>query len=435
MKREDANGFWEIEDNPISCAGVYPYLGAHLPGAPDPSRVYMVLRPPEELGKPETVDSFKLQPWTIGHEMLGPKEKGLTPPEDKGVHGVIGEKVWFDETADPPTLYGNIKVFSEALKDETARGVKQLSAGYFHDVEWTGGVWNGQAYDAIQRNISGNHLASVPEGRMGPGVAVMDSTVRGFDPNPFTLKFSNKEDSMSFEELSKMIEALIARVKALEESKGSAAPGAAAGTDNGGAAGKDTAGAAGTDTAGQETPGAAGKDNANATGKDEGGADPGAGAEPSLEALAEALKALAERLDRLEGNGAAGGDNADAATKDEEGAEPGKEEKPKGGSMDAALLHKRILKDMAGRDALFRDLVPHVGSFDHSLMTEQEVAAYGCAKLKLPVTKGHESTAIRAYLKGAGTFPSHAFSMDAGGNTGRSAHKSAKINAYLKEGQ
>jgi hypothetical protein len=27
-RREDNNGYWEIEDNPVSKAGVYPYLGA-----------------------------------------------------------------------------------------------------------------------------------------------------------------------------------------------------------------------------------------------------------------------------------------------------------------------------------------------------------------------------------------------------------------------
>ena len=66
----------------------------------DPMKIYQVLRSPEELGNSETVKSLRLQPWIIAHEMLGPEDKGLTPAEQKGVHGVIGEQVWYDTKTD-----------------------------------------------------------------------------------------------------------------------------------------------------------------------------------------------------------------------------------------------------------------------------------------------------------------------------------------------
>lgn len=422
MIREDDNGFWEIEDNPISCAGVYPYLGAHLPGAPDPTKIYMVLRPPEELGKPETITSFKLQPWTIGHEMLGPEDAGLTPPEEKGIHGVIGEKVYFDEKADPPTLFANIKGFSEKLKEAIKSGIKQLSAGYFHDVEWKSGVWNGTPYDAVQRNISGNHLASVPSGRMGAGVAVMDS-LRGFDPNPFTLKQCTMEEGlMTLEQLFEMLKGIAERLKALEDANGTAA-----GTDAEGAdpdKKEEENKAAGTDAEGAD-PDKKEEEN-KAAGTDDEGADPEG---LSLETLAEGIKAIADRLERLEGGNAAG--------TDAEGADPAKKEesgKPSGASMDAAVLQKKILRDLAGRDALARELLPRVGTFDYSLMTEKELAAYGCKKLGIPHAKGHESTAIRAYLKGAdaGASSGRVFSMDSASASSGNGGTSNKMKNYLE---
>lgn len=46
-------------------------------------------------------------------------------------------------------------------------GKRELSLGYKVDLEETAGVWEGQEYDAIQRNIRINHLAIVKQGRAG----------------------------------------------------------------------------------------------------------------------------------------------------------------------------------------------------------------------------------------------------------------------------
>ena len=170
----DINGFVEIKGNPISKVGVYPYLGREI-GGPEPDKVYMVFRPEEELSNPETVASFKLAPLTDEHAMLGDEADGLTPAERKGVHGVIGEDVYYDA----PYLRGNLKLFSESAKGLVRSGVKrELSPGYRFRADWTPGVWDGQQYDAIQRDIRANHLALVEEGRTGPDVAVLDTAGR-----------------------------------------------------------------------------------------------------------------------------------------------------------------------------------------------------------------------------------------------------------------
>ncbi len=170
MKIVDHNNFWLMADNPISKVGIYPYFGSQISADFIPDKLYNVLRPAEEIGSEDSLKSLQLLPIVDEHGMLG-SEDGMINPEEKGVHGVIGEKVYLKDG----TIYADLKIFSEALKEEIANGKKQLSLGYFCDYDPTPGEYNGQHYDAIQRNLRGNHLALVEEGRMGPDVRIMDS--------------------------------------------------------------------------------------------------------------------------------------------------------------------------------------------------------------------------------------------------------------------
>ena len=169
----DVNGWYEIKRNPLSKEGVFQYGGATLAAAgldADPAKMYRVYRPAKELSNQECIDSFKLLPWIDDHAMLGDKP-GMIPAEQKGVQGVIGEDVFFEDGY----LYGNIKVFSETLADNIDAGKKDLSAGYRCNYRFESGIFNGEEYDAIQFDIRGNHLALVAEGRMGKEVSVLDS--------------------------------------------------------------------------------------------------------------------------------------------------------------------------------------------------------------------------------------------------------------------
>lgn len=122
--------------------------------------------------------------------------------------------------------------------------------------------------------------------------------------------------------------------------------------------------------------------------------------------------------------------------KDAEDAE--EEEKKKKDAMDskeriAALestvttLQKRGVKDYLGeikqRDQLASDLSQHIGTFDHSEMTVDEVAAYGVEKLKLTVDAGQEKAALAGYLQGSKK-STVAFALDA-------KPKSSEVDSYL----
>ena len=169
----DGNGWFEVDANPISKVGVFYYSGRFIGPELDPDQLYPVFRPPEELSDPACIESFKLLPWTNDHpsRLLGAAD-GAVAPEDQGIEGIIGEKVFFDPT--DGMLKANIKVFSQRHADVVNAGKKELSAGYHCKYEYAPGVWQGKPYQFVQRQIRGNHLASVDSGRMGPDVSVMD---------------------------------------------------------------------------------------------------------------------------------------------------------------------------------------------------------------------------------------------------------------------
>lgn len=176
-KREiDANGWFEVKDNPISKSGVFQYSEAAILKGGDPNKMINVLLPPEELGSEEAIKSFRLVPWTDDHpaSLLGDESQGLVPAEKKGVQGVIGQDVYFKDGI----LYGNIKVFSEALARKIASGKRELSCGYRCDFVPQEGTYEGQHYQYVQRNVRGNHTASVDKGRRGPDIRVLDAAER-----------------------------------------------------------------------------------------------------------------------------------------------------------------------------------------------------------------------------------------------------------------
>lgn len=356
----DGNGWFEVKANPISRVGVFPYSGAQLgKTGPDALRIYQVYRPAEELADPECIESFKLIPWVDDHTMIGPTLQSLTDSaiaaEAKGVQGVIGEDVFFKDG----TLYGNIKAFSSILAELIATGKRELSAGYRCVYDVVAGVFEGQHYDAIQRQIRGNHLALVKEGRMGPQVAVLDAFIFTVDAKEFIMADPAEKKpeggaaaGMTLEQVIGILGELAPKVADLTAAFAKMAPPA------GGAA-------------------------ATATPTD---------AKPPITEAKPAPAAAAA---------GAGGEGTPAGTKTEDTV----------AAMDAkyAVLQKQVadltanatkvvMQDIAKRDALVSRLTPHVGTFDHAEKTLAEVATYGCEKLGIKVAADAALPALEGYL-------------------------------------
>lgn len=414
----DINGWFEVPRNPLSKVGVFPYLGRSI-GAPEPDRIYMVYRPEEELSDPETIASFRLSPFVDDHTMLGDDEAdGLTPAEQKGVHGVIGERVAYDP--EKRTLYGNLKVFSKALSNRIKNGKREISCGYRCAYEARHGVFEGQRYDYIQRHIRGNHLALVDQGRMGPDVRVLDHlkfTVDAKDLIPMAQDAAtNANDALSAvaDALSVAADALAASppaaappgagvspetlqkiVAAAQAIIQACAPGAGAPAGGGeeteaGDAGADTvAGDAGADT----VSGDAGGDTVSG----DAGADTEAG-DGGKDTMTKDTLTGGDALDNLDVTNPDALKRVIVAQGRTIAAQAAEISGLKGrAGFDAA----EFTKELSARDALAERLKPHVGAFDHAPMTLAEVAKYGCDKLNLKdIPEGSERVALDGFLAG-----------------------------------
>ena len=388
----DNNGWLEVKDNPISKAGVFDYLGAEI-GAPEPDRIYKVFRPPEELASEETIKSFRLTPFIVDHEMLG---KNATPAEKKGIQGVIGENVYYDH----PYLRANIKIFSDAALSDIDSGKIELSPGYRSRYDFDNpGVYEGQAYEVIQRQLRGNHLALVDEGRTGSDVAVQDHLVVTIDTKE--LIRMNEEDKKTtddggftpeqVEQIKQIVvSALAAGTPATDED-----PEKKETTDEESDPEKKTA------DAGADAEKAVEGAEAEAEKAESGDPEAVEAAEVAIEAAEEAIAEAKEELDQA---------TTDSLTRRLKRLKRGI------ASMDEMSAMKRkiarlekarpttdtgeLLKQIGERDALAQKLTPFTGVFDHAAMTKQQVAEYGVEKLGIRCDKGTESIALNAWMQG-----------------------------------
>nr|AGC71910.1 phage protein [uncultured bacterium A1Q1_fos_25] len=122
------------------------------------------LRPPEEVMHPEALASFALVPVTNDH----PSELLTADNAKQYAVGSVSESV----VPEGDKVRASLMITDAAAIEALDAGKSELSCGYTADVEFSPGVWNGQPYDAVQRNIRGNHVALVDAGRAGPACAI-----------------------------------------------------------------------------------------------------------------------------------------------------------------------------------------------------------------------------------------------------------------------
>lgn len=154
-----------VTEAKVARTGIQLYRGYEM-GKRDLDMV-RVWRPETEVFKDEAMASFTSIPVTLDH----PDENVNAGNWRKYAVGFTGEGVAKDGA------YLRVPL---ALKDANAikavdDGKRELSCGYDCDIEWTKGKsTDGEDYDAIQRNIRGNHLAIVGSGRAGPDCRIGD---------------------------------------------------------------------------------------------------------------------------------------------------------------------------------------------------------------------------------------------------------------------
>lgn len=172
--RKTADGYLVTEAFAVR-TGIQYYAGAEV-GLMDRS-VVRVWRPEDEVRKPASLATFSHAPVTMGHP-----SDGVTT--DNWAHLAKGE------VSTEATWDGNKIKLPLIVKDALAiaaieGGTRELSAGYTCELEFADGFTpEGEAYDAIQRNIRINHLAIVPQGRAGAECRIGDGAQATWGASP-----------------------------------------------------------------------------------------------------------------------------------------------------------------------------------------------------------------------------------------------------------
>ena len=171
VRTMDDNGFMHVKISPFTKEQVAPYYGREIPGyrelGLDPEKIYYGYRPAEELSKPETVASINGIPVQLRHHA----EFADAPARETRVGATGTDAEWR-----APYLLNSLVIFdADAQKAINSGALRELSLAYHYRPEIKAGEFDGQHYDFIMRDIRGNHLALVEEGRAGADVLVYDS--------------------------------------------------------------------------------------------------------------------------------------------------------------------------------------------------------------------------------------------------------------------
>lgn len=140
-----------LMDHPIvTTCGIFEYLN-------DDGTVRKELRIPEEVFSEKSLASYKGKPIIITHD-AGVVNKDNVDREHIGTILSKGYK-------DGDSVRAEIVIHdTDKMKNS---GLRELSLGYELTLDETPGEYNGEHYDAIQRNIEINHLALVSSARAG----------------------------------------------------------------------------------------------------------------------------------------------------------------------------------------------------------------------------------------------------------------------------
>jgi 8-oxo-dGTP pyrophosphatase MutT (NUDIX family) len=171
VRSYDHDGRLHVKLTHISKANVCPYKGSEIPDAEklglDPSRIYMLLRDPEELQK--GISTANLIPVLNEHVPVSPID-----PKQKNVVGYTGTDAVFNAPYVDNSMVISVQESISKIEDGSEQ---ELSSAYYYDADMTPGTYEGVPYDGVMRNIKFNHVALVPRGRAGPDVMVGDNAL------------------------------------------------------------------------------------------------------------------------------------------------------------------------------------------------------------------------------------------------------------------
>lgn len=175
----DSNGYLRLRRVVLGKPGVLEYLGSELPSELgfDDDEIVPILRPSEEVFKPESIATMKGIPFLVGDEHVW-----ITPDKNASDGSIAGEPVVKNNE-----IIGEITVTSsKAIEGIRSGKFSDISPMYTSDLAREIGEYNGKRYLLKQANIRYNHILALPpgKGRAGKDVKIQD---KGFTMELITM--------------------------------------------------------------------------------------------------------------------------------------------------------------------------------------------------------------------------------------------------------
>lgn len=171
----------------VTRTGVFKYRKAD-------GSVFRELRHPDEVFKAESLKTLMGAPVTMNHPT------GMVNPDNV-------KQLMVGYTSDAIEQEGQkvktvVTITDASAISEVEAGKQEVSCGYACELEESSGVYDGEEYDAIQRNIIYNHVAVVDRGRAGPEVRIrMDSDSAVMDGPEFEAQVVSETTEVETPEL------------------------------------------------------------------------------------------------------------------------------------------------------------------------------------------------------------------------------------------
>ena len=179
LTTDPQTGFLHATNVPIARTGVFEYLN------PDGS-TDMEAKLPADILSDSTVASANNRPVTEDHPVNGNGQRILVDSSNSQqlMKGFTASNAHVDKTTN--TVRVDMTITNPDLISKINSGKNQLSIGFQTQIVPQSGVYDGQKYDSVQRNIQINHVAVVDMAREGPSISLVGDSAEmvGQHSNP-----------------------------------------------------------------------------------------------------------------------------------------------------------------------------------------------------------------------------------------------------------
>ena len=219
---DEDTGFLHI-NGVVARTGLQPYMGAELGNMEEPTAMFNVYRPRDEVLKEESLSTYANAPITDDH----PNTFVTVDNATELIKGSVASYETYNKDG-IDYIKAQIVVTDKELINKVINGKMELSAGYSQNLVKEKGEFEGVTYDYIQTNIKINHVALVDSARCGQecklvfdsnSIIVDENTLKGIDSMEEKEEIKTPDAEMPFDikELAKQVAELLKMEKSEEE--------------------------------------------------------------------------------------------------------------------------------------------------------------------------------------------------------------------------